>query len=191
MERAKQVMTNQTVNCSIFVNIPYLLLQLQQDQLLPEPNKFGVIGLWTYFLRRDDCENDEKPDIGEQREEDSDQEHGDVLDPPDLARRDADDGDGSDHHVVEHPGAHDQVGAEGVIVEAIGDNSNNGEDDLRSRPGALNFEVKGCINQVTNKPRHTEGHEEEVGQGAIPDGDLNLIKATVIICHKHLFQYVM
>ena len=49
--------------------------------------------------------------------------------------------------------------------------------------------VEDC--SIPNKPRHTEGHEEEVGQGAIPDGDLNLIKATVIICHKHLFQYVM
>ena len=85
-----------------------------------------------HYLWNDD-QDDDKPDIGEYWRNGSDDEDREVLDPPDLAVRNASDADGGDGEEVEGGGAHDGAGAELVRLKVVPDDSDDGQHDLGSR----------------------------------------------------------
>ena len=84
-----------------------------------------------------------------------------LVDPPRLARRDADDADGGDDEQVEGGRADDGAGAELAGLELVLDDLDAGEQDLGRRG--------------------PERHQGEVGDGAVPDRNLDNLWGTELI----------
>ena len=92
---------------------------------LPDLNPVGA----------DQDEDDEQPDVGEEREDHGHNEDRVGLDPPGLPRRDDDDADGGDDEKVESSGSHDETRPQLVLLEAVEENTNDREQYFWGRSG--------------------------------------------------------
>ena len=85
---------------------------------------------------RDEPQDDQQPHEGQHGEEDRDEKERIFLDLPGLPGGNDTDTDGRDHEDVEGSGPDDQVRPELVVLKAVPDNSNDGEEYFRSRSRA-------------------------------------------------------
>ena len=86
--------------------------------------------VWT-----DDDEDDEEPDVGEEREDHGDDEDRVGLYPPGLPRGNDSHADGGDDQEVESSWPNNKTWAELVLLEVIEENSNDREQYFWSWPG--------------------------------------------------------
>ena len=91
----------------------------------------------------DEAEDDEEPDVGEEREDHGNDEDRVRLYPSGLPCGDDGHADGGDDEEVEGSRPHDEAGAQLILLEVIEENPNDGQQDLRRRAGTCKYRVAG------------------------------------------------